>query len=290
VLLPFRFFTVPESKNFREWGVTAIVLLLYAPILFLIAQLCWRNRRRVPGRLIYLSVAVVYFTVPWLFSSLGRYSLHWYPTLAAWVGVIVSHICGRIEDLWNFRLATWITHVATAVFCGALIIPTPSGSCMSFYSYYYTTAASLFHSSDNVQSLEKSVSGYSASQAVIVTLLSNQKSNTKVLLEPDFSGLSFYFRKAKIISVGDYVGPARYFELYDEVERGNCLPYLTRLDISAVMVRPHKKVAWWPRFYDPFRSQLKQYGFREYRTEEHNVAVFLRSDIAPSHELTPLNE
>lgn len=159
---------------------------------------------------------------------------------------------------------------------------------MRFYRYYYTTIASLFHSSDNLQLLEQSLSGYSASQAVIVTLLSNQKSNTKVFLDPDFSGLSFYFRKAKIISVGDYFGPARYFDLYAEFERGNCLPYLTRLDISAVIVRPHKKVAWWLNFYDKFRLQLKDYGFREYRTREDNVAIFLRSDIAPGPELTPL--
>src|SRR6266436_8548075 len=50
LLLPFRFFTDPESQNFREWGVTAMILLLYTPVLFLVAQFCWRT----PGRLIYL--------------------------------------------------------------------------------------------------------------------------------------------------------------------------------------------------------------------------------------------
>ena len=194
LLLPFRFFTDPESQNFREWGVTAMILLLYAPVLFLVAQFCWR----APGRLIYLSVAVVYLTFPWLFSSLGRYSLHWYPVLAAWVGVIVSYICARTEDLWNSRLATLITRTATVVFCGALIIPTPSRGCMRFYHDYYALTASLLRSDTKPKAYaRKNLSGYLAGQAVIATLVGNQKSNTKVLLCPDLDGLNFYFRRAK---------------------------------------------------------------------------------------------
>jgi len=287
LLLPFRFFTDPESQNFREWGVTAMILLLYAPVLFLVAQFCWR----APGRLIYLSMAVVYLTFPWLFSSLGRYSLHWYPVLAAWVGVIVSDVCARTEDLWNSRLATWITRTATAVFCGALIIPTPSRGCTRFYRHYYALTASLLRSDTKPKAYpRKNLSGYLASQAVIATLVGNQKSNTKVLLFPDLEGLNFYFRKVKIISVGDYFGPARWWLLYKEVEDGNCLPYLTQLDISAVIVLPYKKESWRPGLYDKFRFQLKDYGFREYRTSGDSVAIFLRSDIAPGHELTPLTQ
>jgi hypothetical protein len=83
LLLPLRFLTEPHSKDFREWGVTAMILLLYAPILFLLAQVFCRNRWRASPCLIYLSLAAAYLPLPWLFSSLGRYALHWYPVLAA---------------------------------------------------------------------------------------------------------------------------------------------------------------------------------------------------------------
>jgi hypothetical protein len=290
LLLPFRFFTYPQSENFREWGITAMILLLYAPILFLLVQVFWRNRWRAPPRLIYLSLAAAYLPFPWLFSSLGRYALHWYPVLAAWVGVMVSDICARTEALWSSRLVTSITRTVAAVFCIALIIPSPARSSKRFYGDYYGITRSLLGSDINLKDyLKKDLSGYLASQAVIATLVSNQKTNTKVLLLPGVVGLTFYFRKVNIITLGDYTGPAGYMELWTGVEQGNCLPYLTRLDVSVVIVQPHHEEAWWPRFYDPFRSQLKEYGFREYRTEERNVAIFLRSDIHASRKLLPAN-
>jgi len=160
---------------------------------------------------------------------------------------------------------------------------------MRFYRDYYTLTASLLRSDTKPKAyLRKKLSGYLTSQAVIATLVGNQKSNTKVLLWPDLEGLNFYFRKVKIISVGDHFGPARYRDLFKELEKGNCLPYLTPLDVSAVIIQPYRGERWWPRFYDQFQLQLKNHGFREYRTWENNVVVFLRSDIAPSRELTPL--
>jgi hypothetical protein len=136
--------------------------------------------------------------------------------------------------------------------------------------------------------LEKKLTGYAASQAVIETLAFNQQKNTQVLAllaEP----LAFYFRKAKIISVGDYFGPARYSDLFKAVQRGSCLPYLNRLDISAVIVNPATSERWWPSLYEKFRAQLKDYHFVEYRCLEDQVPIFLRDDIKPTTELQRVN-
>jgi hypothetical protein len=58
--------------------------------------------------------------------------------------------------------------------------------------------------------------------------------------------LAFYFRQAKIISVGDYYGPARYHDLIADVQKGSCLPYLNQFDIAAVIVKSKdiKKLAF----------------------------------------------
>jgi hypothetical protein len=152
---------------------------------------------------------------------------------------------------------------------------------MQFYKGYFgMIPVSLFRPGDNWQAyLKEHLNAYSASQSVIASLLSNQKGNTRVLLIPgEGTGLAFYLRKEKIISVGDYFGPARFVDLRQEILNGNCLPYLTRFDISAVIFQPRR----WPSFYDKFRAQLKSYGFKEYRHPDDNVAIFLRSDIHPS--------
>jgi hypothetical protein len=282
--LPFRFFTDPESNDFREPGVSAIILLLYAPILLLVGWLCYRGWRP-PGRLVYLSVAVVYLALPWFFSSLGRYSLHWYPIFAAWVGVVISHISIRAEAASNARLPMWTTPLATAAFCCALIYPTPTKGCMRFFQNYYSAALPLSRPRRDLRLyLKESLSGYLASQAVIETLASNQRKNSRVLaVRAEY--LAFYFRKAKIISVGDYFGPARYSDLFKGVQKRNCLPYLNRLDISAVIVDPSASRDW-SGFCEKFQAQLKKHHFVEYRCHDDQVAIFLRSDIKPARKLT----
>jgi hypothetical protein len=284
LLLPFRFFADPTSKHFLEWGVSAAILLLYVPILFLVAQLFLRHRWRLPHGLIYLSIAVVYLVSPWVFSSLGRYSLHWYPTFAAWLGVMISHVCARAEAAWNSRLAIGVTRIATAIFCCVLIYPTPTEDCIRFYRNYYLGTTPLLRPRHDLQvSLEKDVTGYLATKAVIGALAFNQKTSTRVLASPGVD-LPFYFRKAKITSVGDYFGPARYSDLFAEIEQGNCLSYLSRFDISAVIV-DLKTPRNWPLTYKKFLAQLKEYHFIEYRCGGDQVRIFLRSDIKPTRKL-----
>jgi hypothetical protein len=297
LFLPFQFFADPTSKNFREWGITAMIILLYAPILFLGAQPFLWQRWRWPRRFTYLSAAVTYLALPWFFSSLGRYSLHWYPVLAAWVGVVVSHICARADALWNSRLAMLTIRVATGAFCGALIIPSPSvlipnstyGWLWFYRDYYATTFDFLRLGGDSERYLEKNLSGYLASEAVIETLASEQKKQTRVLVLRT-ERLHFYFRKrANIVSVGDYFGPARYQDLFHELNHGDsCLPYLTRLDISAVIIPPFQEQYWWESFYRKFQTRLRQCGYNEYRCGEKDIAIFLRSDIKPNRRLDPV--
>lgn len=290
LLLPFRFFTDPKSQYFREVGVNGMVLLMYALVLFLIVQLTFRRSWRPTNQLIFLSVATAYLASPWLFSSLGRYSLHWYPTFAAWVGVIVSQISARADEHANSPLAIWIGRTVTAVFCCALICPTPTAGCMRFYRNYFSETYHLSRSSHQWRGyIERILPGYLASQAVIDTLVSNGKENSRVLaLLVEY--LAFYFRQAQIVSVGDYFGPARYLDLFRDATQGNGLPYLTRLDISAVVVQARRSERWWSPFYNRFRAQLKNNRFKEYRYLDENVAIFLRNDINPSPLLTTATE
>lgn len=286
VLLPFRFFTDATSRNFRELGINALIFLLYAPLFLLIAQFFWRRRRRATRPLIYLSIAVVYLVFPWLFSSLGRHALHWYPALAAWVGVVISNFCVvREEPTIARRVPVWMRPAAAVALSLLLIYPSPTKSCMRFYRNYYAGTIPVFSSRDRLKSYAKQhVHGYMEGQAVIATLTLNRKKSSRVLVLGRETP-AFYFRKANIKSVGDYFGPAEYRELFAEVAHGNCLPYLNRLRIAAIIIEPRISTHWGSR-YTKFRLELEQAGFVEYRCGGDEVPIFLRSDITPSRKLT----
>jgi hypothetical protein len=293
LLLPFKFFADPASKNFREQRENALILLLYAPILFLSANFFLRHRWRWPPRLSYLSAAVIYLAFPWFLSSLGRYSLHWYPVLAVWVGVVVSYVCANVEQLWTSPVQIWTTRIIAAAFCCALIISSPIRGWLQFYRDYYSPVFDLSRLDGNRERyLRENVPGYLSSEAVIETLAFEQKKQTRVLALGTET-LHFYTRKSgNIISVGDSFGPARYRDLFNELKYSNhCLQYLIRLNISAVIVpQSQTGVAWWPEMYRQLRARLTRCGYKQYRCNEDNVAIFLRSDIKPSQQLASVTD
>lgn len=288
--LPFQYFIGSGQPPFVRDGVSAAFLLLYAPVVFLLVLLCCQKWCHVPKRFVYLSVAVTYLAIPWFYIADGRHALHWYPVLVAWIGVGISFICLRAQRRWGSRMRTWI-RIATAAFCCVLIVPSPTHASVEFYRKYYLATSEFANlGGDRKRYLEKNVRGYQAVEAVIKTLVSEHKQQTHVLA---MEGLhpQFYFRQnANIISVGDWFGPARYWDLYSEVTEGEgCLSYFTRLNISAVISQtPPGRRPWWHRFYAKLRTRLRECNYIEYRCGEQNIAIFLKSDIKPDASLQPV--
>jgi hypothetical protein len=289
--LPFQYFIAPGRPPFGHDGVSAAILLVYAPVVFLLVLLCCRKRWHVPRRFVYLSIAVPYLAIPWFYNADGRHALHWYPVLVAWIGVAISFIYFRAVRHWNSRRAIWVG-IATAAFCLFLIVPSPTHGSVEFYGKYYRETSEFADlGGDRKRYLEKKVRGYQAGEAVIKTLLSEHKQQTHVLAMQGITPPHFQFRKnANIKSVGDWFGPARYWDLYGQVKGGDgCLSYLTRLDVSAVISRtPPGGTPWLDRFYEQFRRCLRDHNYIEYRCGEQNVAIFLKSDIKPDASLQPV--
>jgi hypothetical protein len=282
LLVPFRFFLNPASGSFAELGVSTLILLLYGPILFLIAQVCWRHKSRLSMRLTYLSIAVVYLILPWLFTSLGRYSLHWYPVLVAWAGVLVTHSYAWLKQRCHSSGAFAIAWASTVVFCCALVLPTPIKRCLGFYGAYYSDLIAEETSNSKKVYLARHVRGYLESEAVIETLANNDQRSSRVLVFGRGTP-AYYFRQQQIKSVGDYFGPARFSELVSEIRGGDCEPYLDRLHISAIIIDPDFEAKGWYRF---FLHELAQDHFVEYRYGNDSVPVFLKSEMVPARGLT----
>jgi hypothetical protein len=289
--MPFQYFIGPGRPPFGRDGVSAAILLLYAPVVFLVVLLCCRKRWDMPRGFVYLSVAVPYFATPWFYNADGRHALHWYAVLVAWIGVVISFIWLRAVRHWNSRRDTWMG-IATAAFCFVLIVPSPTHGSVEFYrNYFRETSEFADLGGDRKRYLEKKVRGYQAGEAVIKTLVCEHKQQTHVLAMQGIPPPHFQFRQiANIKSVGDWFGPARYWDLYSQVSGGEgCLSYLTRLDISAVITKtPPGPYPWWDRFYAQFRSCLRDHNYMEYRSGDQDVAIFLKSDIKPNASLQPV--
>jgi hypothetical protein len=283
--LPCRFFVDPASKSFREIGVSALIILLYGPILFLIGRPFLRQRGPAAVHFTYLSIAVLWLIFPWLFSSLGRYSLHWYPVFVAWAGIVITAGYLWLERNCQSRQARWAVWVGTAIISALLICPTPTPTCLSFYESYYSAAIAESQSPSKKAYLAQRVNGYLEGQAVIKTLTNNGQQRSRVLVFGRETP-AFYFRRAGIESVGDWFGPARWDELVEEIKRGNCRPYLERLHISAIIVDPR----WEPfsGWYPKFQRELELDGFVEYRYGDGVTPVFLKNDMEPAHGLIPV--
>lgn len=284
LLLPFRFFRDPSSAGIAEPGVSAMVLLLYAPVLFLFAQLWLRRRHRSPASLIYLSAALAYVAAPWFIGADGRHSLHWYPVLGGWVGAVISRLGRLVEAQWDSWRAILSRHLAAAAFSCAVLCPTISPNSLHFYRSYYDGTLPLSAPRTQLKAqLKNRALAYREGQAVIESLSPHHR-NERVL-SFGRGTQAFFFRKAKIVSVGDYFGPARFGDLTTQIMRGDCRPYLERFRISAVMVGS-KIASDSPAMYRDFRTQLEQNGFIEYRCRKGgSIPVFLKNDISPSRRL-----
>jgi hypothetical protein len=285
---PFQYFIGAGQTLFGRDGVSAAFLLLYAPAVFLLVMLFCRKARSVPAGFVYLSVSVTYLAIPWLYNPDGRHALHWFPVLIAWIGVVISLIYLRANSHCDTRIAAWV-RIAIGVFCFALIVPSPTHASVGFYrKYYLETSEFVRMGGDRKRYLENKARGYQAVEAVIKTLVSEHKQQTHVLVMEGITAPHFQFRKnANIISVGDWFGPARYWDLYSEVTQGgDCLSYLTRLNISAVISKTRPgRAPWWDNFYAKFRRCLRNNNYIEYRCGDQSVAIFLKSDIKPHASL-----
>jgi len=261
---PLRVLSDPLSKDFREYGVTAVFLSLYAIaagwLFFILRSSRSREEWAIEGLLTWTLLGVAYLFAS---STLARYSLLFYPAMAAAAGSLLLYFAPRIR----FGL------IVIPFFAVATIIP--SASADTFYLNYDVANymnLSAFMPSDNAL-LDRDLAGYSEAEGIFnAPALKLPAYNTVLLVQAE---INYYVELHGAHAFGDWFGPGSYRLLAAAIDRDGAMEYMDANKIGAVVVGVDSGVLA-PTEITFLRRQLLQGGFMEAPTSDAHFIAFER--------------
>ena len=270
--LPIDMFTNTDPALVSD-GQTAICLLVMLPAAILLFALL---SRRISIDIAAFAALLAYAIAYWLLTSYhARYALIFYPTLCAFVGVVLARIADRVP-----RFAVEISVAALL-----LAIPSPSsaGFLQHFWSLNFVATPSIF--TDRDKFLAERIPGYSESLYVGQEFQRLHRSDARaygVQLEM----LKYPFSQLGITEIGDWFGSQGYDRLTTAIDQGTAANYLKQLDVEAVIIPDHL-TAMTPDERVRFVRQLVAAGFSLAVCPSHDgTIIYIHDDpAAPSCQL-----
>jgi hypothetical protein len=226
---PFRLFMTPDTAPFREFAVNALILLLFVPSLalfFLVVVLHRKVSPTVSFPIILLTTMIGY----WLFSStIARYALLFYPTLALCCGLAASAIRVPMSRLGP----------VVAAVCALALIISPTAEAANFYSTFFINGVQnppQYYTAD-APSLARFVDGY-VEERFVTTAMHRLGVRGRLYLLG--TPLAYYYRLDGVESIGDWVGPAGAYRLYRALASGQTVEFFDQLGVNAVVLDPQR--------------------------------------------------
>lgn len=257
--LPVRAFFHAQDRDFREYGVTALMLFLYVPVLIALAAFAFHKRLGAVAlvSMIFLALLAAYWE---LTSSLLRYAALVYPVLAVAVAAAIAPLIPQR------KLA------GPLVALGALALMVPSPGASDFLHQNVMQLRYLPASYPDDRSYMMRLSPDYAEVQFTTDLMKRYAIEGKVYtLGPR---VDYNFLENGIASIGDWMGPGGYFRLYRAVDARQAADYLKQLNVTAVLVDPKKAV---PALAVPLEQQLGEGGFCKIVIPDSADDLFLQS-------------
>jgi hypothetical protein len=262
------------SRNFREYGTSPILMLLYVPLVMAPLLLLGKIRRRFGWPFVYLNCVLIYLLGYWVgISSFARYFLLPFPVYAAymalWFNALVFYSVVHLKDK-RVRIAASLVVTAGIV----ILMFYPTAMARTYYddlvtSYYYELT-NRFPSYSGF--LRQNLPGYASTQYIIA----NQPDRDKKVMVVGFENLAYYFRRNRLTSFGDWFGIGRHSDLVDSVNTGNLSSYLAKFDVGAVMVnRREKRID--DETYLRFTKQLEENHFVLQPAQEYGTDIYIKA-------------
>ena len=266
ITLPFRAFFDPLSRDFRENGTTAIMLLLFLPASAVLIRFALGYGVDPPQ--VLTAVAVSLLAAYWsATSSLLRYASLFYPTLAVAVACVVA-VFPLPRKGWS----------GVALSCVALLMSITSPGSWSFLRHDVLQRVKdlpLAYSNDDSY-MSRFSGGYREMLFAVWYMRTNHVAGRVYTL-----GLrnQYDFAERGIQAIGDWVGVGGYFRLYRAVAGRMAPRYLASLDVHAIVVDPDAGI---PAMAIPLERQLLRAGFRKVRIPQSRDLLFV--DAAKGHD------
>jgi hypothetical protein len=276
IRLPYDLFWNTSSKNFREYGTSPVVMLLYVPVIMAILLLFGRVRRWFGAPFIYLNVALIYILAYWMgISSLARYFLHLFPLYLVYIGVWLNTLLRASGIDQKTSRARHAANLLITV-CLALVMFFPN---LTTRIYYEELVQSYLNLADRFESyrgyLRKNLPGYASTQHIIANLNSNHNQDHKVMVV-GFENLAYYFRKNRIVSFGDWFGIGRHVDLVDSINRGDLSSYLAKFNVGAVLINSNS-MRMDQATYLRFTKQLEENNFVLQPPQENGTVIYIKA-------------
>ncbi|HTD34289.1 MAG TPA: hypothetical protein VK665_11545 [Candidatus Elarobacter sp.] len=262
-VMPWRAWTDPLDVRFREYGSVGLYVFLYVPFAFVAAAMVLGTRGR-PGRaLAAVSVSAAYAVAYCLATSYQlRYLTMVQPALAVSIG-------GALLMLPR-RAYTAAVQLAAAVFSA---VPSPATAA----AFYRGDWASFYAGFERI---------YTGEDAYLATRIFGYEQARRVMESPPFAHrpaprvllvrveVEYYFRRAGIQTIGDWVGPGRFSDLVAVLENDRFADYVRHFDIGAIIVSRRVKGPLNDAQFAALRSAAAADGFHTLEDDgEFYVAV-----------------
>ncbi len=164
---------------------------------------------------------------------------------------------------------------AAAVLC---IVPSPRAG--SYYTYVWDV---------DYRSLE---ARYTTDDAYLALTLAGYPDTRKLLDTPEFrqpdkpralivnTETEYYFRRAGVQTVGDWVGPGRFAGLATALDNGRLRDYLTYFDIGGIVFKRGGQKFFTEDQVDTLVRELPALGFRIMQNDPNGYLIAVRSKPA----------
>lgn len=242
--LPFRAYFEPLTMDFREYGVSALMLALFIPIAF--TALWFATGKRLDFEISLFLAALCILVAYWFgISSLLRYALILFPVLAICLAFCLAQVIrGRPRLL-----------PVAAIIALTAMLPSPGASnwYVERYRNDYRYASAVFTGDDAYARVNDE--GYKEEQFAVRTLKQRGISGVVYVIG---GATEYFFRRDGYRTAGDWVGPGGWFRLYRAIDASKASEFLKQLGSKAVLIDPAFMAAG---LDGPLESQLESDGY-----------------------------